>query len=182
MGEEAELGSGSVVVHPTFGRGTVARRDAGAYVVHFADGQTRRIEEGYAGWEIERRFSPSPEDARPSEGSELGALRRLLEDFGLVNPEREIGRRWSGGKLVLVPGKTDTQPKEVPLEMFFKKLIGVRERLRVLEQKLNNHPSLSPEERLELQGYITRCYGSLTTFNVLFAEKDSYFVGTGREE
>jgi hypothetical protein len=66
--------------------------------------------------------------------------------------------------------------------MFFKKLIGVREKLRVLEQKINNHPTLASEEKIELEGYITRCYGSLTTFNVLFAAKESQFHGqTGKD-
>lgn len=182
MGEFAELGSGSVVVHPTFGRGTVARIEDGAYVVNFADGETRRIEIGYGDWQIERRFSPSPQDSLPDDGSLPAVLRKLLEDFGLVNPSAELGKRWSGGKIILVPGKEGAQHKEIPIEVFFRKIIGVRERLRVLEQRINNHPALSAEEKLELQGYITRSYGSLTTFNTLFAEKESHFVGTGREE
>jgi hypothetical protein len=65
------------------------------------------------------------------------------------------------------------------MEAFFKKVIGVREKLRVLEQKINNHPSLSPEEKLDLAGYVTRCYGSLTTFNVLFATRASHFTSGG---
>lgn len=182
MGEVAELGSGSVVVHPSFGRGTVSRVEGGAYVVNFADGETRRIEIGYADWHVERRFTPTREDALPADGTDLSALRALLEDFGLVNPVAELGKRWTGGKVILVPGKEGTQPKEIPLEAFFKKIVGVRERLRVLEQRINANASLSAEEKLELQGYITRSYGSLTTFNVLFADKDAYFVGTGREE
>ena len=72
--------------------------------------------------------------------------------------------------------------KDVPIEMLLKKLIGIRDRLRVLEQKINNHPTLSGEEKLELQGYITRCYGSLTTFNVLFANRASWFVGQSEKE
>ena len=91
------------------------------------------------------------------------------------------GQRWVGGTLKLVPGKDETQVKDVPIEVFLKKLIGVRDKLRVLEQKLNSHPSLSPEEKLELQGYITRCYGSLTTFNVLFSAKGSQFEGQSTE-
>ena len=94
----------------------------------------------------------------------------------------ELGKRWVGGTLKLVPGKDETQAKDVPIEVFLKKLIGVRDRLRVLEQKLNSHPSLTPEEKLDLQGYITRCYGSLTTFNVLFSNRASWFVGQGERE
>jgi hypothetical protein len=89
-----------------------------------------------------------------------------------------IAERWAGGQLVLKPGKAGTQEKVVPIEGFFRKIVAVRERLRVLEQRINAHPKLSDEDRLQLQDYITRAYGSLTTFNVLFAEADDRFVGT----
>jgi len=89
-----------------------------------------------------------------------------------------IGDRWAGGQLVLKPGKPGTQEKTVAIEAFFRKITAVRERLRVLEQRINNHPKLSDEDRLQLQDYITRAYGSLTTFNLLFAEAEDRFVGT----
>ena len=91
----------------------------------------------------------------------------------------EIAERWSGGQLVLRPGKAGTQEKVVPIESFFRKIIAVREKLRVLEQRINAHPKLSDEDRLQLQEYITRVYGSLTTFNVLFADPADRFIGTG---
>ena len=91
----------------------------------------------------------------------------------------EIAERWSGGQLVLRPGKAGTQEKTVPIEQFFRKITAVRERLRVLEQRINGHPRLTPEDRLQLQDYITRAYGSLTTFNVLFADPADRFVGSG---
>ena len=90
----------------------------------------------------------------------------------------EIAERWAGGQLILKPGKAGTQEKVVPIEGFFRKIVAVRERLRVLEQRINTHPKLSDEDRLQLQDYITRAYGSLTTFNVLFAEAEDRFVGT----
>jgi hypothetical protein len=91
----------------------------------------------------------------------------------------EIAERWTGGQLVLRPGKAGTQEKVVPIESFFRKIIAVREKLRVLEQRINAHPKLTDEDRLQLQEYITRIYGSLTTFNVLFADPADRFVGTG---
>jgi len=91
----------------------------------------------------------------------------------------EIADRWSGGQLVLRPGKAGTQEKVVPIESFFRKIIAVREKLRVLEQRINAHPKLTDEDRLQLQEYVTRIYGSLTTFNVLFADPADRFIGTG---
>jgi hypothetical protein len=89
----------------------------------------------------------------------------------------ELGKRWQGGELVLAPGNKDTQEKRVPIESFFHKIVMVRDKLRVLEQKVNGHPGLSDEEKVQLQAYITGCYGSLTTFNLLFANKDDGFAG-----
>jgi len=94
-----------------------------------------------------------------------------------------IGDRWGGGQLVLKPGRAGTQEKTVPIEVFFRKIIAVRDRLRVLEQRINNHPKLTEGERVELQDYITRAYGSLTTFNVLFSDPEDRFVGVkGKDE
>jgi len=90
----------------------------------------------------------------------------------------ELGNRWQGGSVTLKPGN-DSQAKEIPIEVLFKKLITIRESLRVLEQKLNTHAQLSSEEKLSFQGYITRAYGSLTTFNVLFKDGKDKFVGGG---
>lgn len=109
-------------------------------------------------------------------------LKRLI--FDIIDEEFtprpvELAKRWSGGKIILQPDN-DTQPKEIPLDVFFKKLIGVRESLRVLEQKINNHPQLSSEDKMNFAAYITKCYGSLTTFNILFKEEKDKFVGAGR--
>jgi len=90
----------------------------------------------------------------------------------------EIGDRWTGGHLVLKPGRAGTQEKSIPIEQFFRKITAVRDKLRVLEQRINAHPKLSPEDRLQLQDYVTRAYGSLTTFNVFFTDPADRFVGT----
>jgi len=111
-------------------------------------------------------------------------LRRVQQVVrGILRAEEsvtgEIGDRWLGGTLVLRPGRAGTQEKTVPIETFFKKLTAVRERLRILEQRINNHPKLDDADRATLQDYLTRCYGSLTTFNVLFADPADRFVGSG---
>ncbi len=94
----------------------------------------------------------------------------------------EIGDRWVGGQVVLKPGRAGTQEKVIPIDGFFRKIVNVRDRLRVLEQRINSHPKLADTDRLELQDYITRAYGSLTTFNVLFTDPADRFVGTGGKD
>ena len=110
-----------------------------------------------------------------------GILREILaEELGLSNAP--MAERWRGGELVLHPGREGTPEKRIPLDKFFHKIVMLRDKLRVLEQKVNGNPALAPEDKVNLQQYITGCYGSLTTFNVLFAEDDDRFVGQGEKE
>ncbi len=99
----------------------------------------------------------------------------LLDELGIRDVE--LGDRWNDGELVLIPGKEGTQEKRIPLDVFFKKIVMVRDKLRVLEQKVNGSKNLTDEEKVQLQQYITGCYGSLTTFNVLFKNKADQFKG-----
>lgn len=101
-------------------------------------------------------------------------LRELLEEETLYGYP-EIGARWEGGTMLLKPADPELQPKEIPLEGLFHKIVMIRDRLRVLEAKLNSSDKLSEQEKIELQGYISKCYGTLTTFNVLFKSKADYF-------
>lgn len=169
-------GIGTIISHPDYGRGRVMGYEGDEYVVLFKSGETRWVSPRLAGVkEVELVGDPATDRLKV-------AVREVLRDYGWLDADVEMGRRWHGGTMRLIPGQEETQSRDVPLEVFFKKLIGVREKLRVLEQKINNHPSLRPEERLDLAAYLTRCYGSLTTFNVLFGSKDSYFKGQGKEE
>jgi hypothetical protein len=95
--------------------------------------------------------------------------------------EAPLAAKWEGGTLRLMPGKADLQGKDMPLDAFFHKVVMVRDRLRTLEQKVNAHPKLSDAEKVEMQHYITRVYGSLTSFNVLFRDKADQFVGSKEE-
>lgn len=92
-------------------------------------------------------------------------------------PQIELGARWKGGEMLLKPGDPKLASKSVPIEMFFHKIVMVRDRLRVMEAQINGHKVLTDNEKVELQQYITRMYGSLTTFNILFQEKSDHFIG-----
>jgi hypothetical protein len=95
------------------------------------------------------------------------------EESGIV----KLAPKWEGGAVLLKPGDPGTQPKEIPLDSLFHKVVMIRDRLRVLEQKINANEKLTDAEKVDMQQYVTRCYGSLTTFNLLFREERDRFVG-----
>ncbi len=94
----------------------------------------------------------------------------------------ELGNRWSGGKVEIWPRDVSLGAKEIPIDAFFHKIVMLRDRLRVLEQQINGHAKLDAEDKVHLQQYITRCYGTLTTFNVLFRRKEDHFSGSATKE
>jgi hypothetical protein len=118
-----------------------------------------------------------PEELMDMDADEFkSVLRDVIRDELGVRPI-DLGGRWSGGEVVLKPGKEGTAEKTIPIEALFHKIVMIRDRLRVLEQKINGHPQLSDEDKVQMQQYVTQCYGSLTTFNVLFADRRDAFVG-----
>ncbi len=118
---------------------------------------------------------PLPEELTDMTREEFAeAIREALRDDAA---EVSLAPKWEGGTVVLKPGDPGTQPKEIPLDSLLHKVVMIRDRLRVLEQKVNAHPKLTDAEKVDLQQYVTRCYGSLTTFNLLFREERDRFVG-----
>jgi uncharacterized radical SAM superfamily protein len=104
-------------------------------------------------------------------------VRYVLEEQNVLQELVPLGDKWIGGNMILQPANLSLKPKEIPIESFFHKIVMLRDRLRVLEQNINSHPGLTDEEKVNMQQYITRIYGSLTSFNLLFSENKHYFVG-----
>jgi hypothetical protein len=167
---------GMKVRHPQYGVGVVKSLTEQTAEIVFDDTQ--------------RTIAPASSDLQPAEAtatlSELemplanlirDTAQAMVEALGLEKKDvvEGLATRWQRGTLVIRSADSSLQPKEVPLETFFHKIVMIRNNLRVLEQKVNASDKLSDADKFDLQQYITRCYGSLTTFNVLFKNKDDQF-------
>ena len=168
---------GMSVRHPQYGLGTVKTISETTADILFTEGK-RTVAPEAAGLEpAEPQMAVSGLDV-PLKLFIEQTLEAAVQKLGLEKPGsviEQLGLRWHGGKAVMHPADPTLQTKEVPLETFFHKIVMVRNNLRVLEQKINAHEKLSDGEKVEMQQYITRCYGSLTTFNILFKEKEDQF-------
>jgi hypothetical protein len=166
------------VRHPEYGSGTVKSLTELTASILFDSGDQRAIAPESADLQ--------PLDAQTAVSGLTMPLQLFIEEtletaiakLGLQKPDavvEKLGQRWHGGKVVLHPSDPTLQTKDVPLEVFFHKIVMMRNNLRVLEQKINAHEKLTAGEKIEMQQYITKCYGSMTTFNVLFKEKEDQF-------
>jgi hypothetical protein len=167
------LGIGSRINHPEYGKGVVTNVDSKQYWVTFIDNGLETID---LDAEIEIIEAADKDVDTISFFDIESSLRHILKRYSDVSEIVPIADKWKGGTLVLEPGDTNLKGKEMKIDDFFHKITMVRDRLRVMEQKVNSS-NLEEQEKIDLQQYITRIYGSLTTFNVLFKLKDHNFVG-----
>ena len=169
---------GMKVRHPQHGTGSVKTISESTAEIQFDDGSKRVVAPETAGLEPAEPQAAVSSLNLPLKQFIAQTLDATLARLGFEKPDavvEKLGVRWRGGRLVMHSSDPALQSKEVPLEVFFHKIVMVRNNLRVLEQKINAHEKLSDAEKVEMQQYITRSYGSLTTFNILFKEKEDQF-------
>jgi hypothetical protein len=172
--EQLIFGIGSRVKHPKFGAGVVIQVWSDSYEIVFMDHGLKQIIHGAENLEVIDYRAAEPDQLSFSKVEK--ALVRILRRITDLQETVPLGNKWTGGMMILRPGDPSLQSKEIPIETFFHKIVMLRDRLRVMEQKVNAS-KLTDEEKVDIQQYITRIYGSLTTFNVLFADKEDQFVG-----
>jgi hypothetical protein len=171
-----ELAVGTRVEHPRYGEGIVSKNKITSYEIFFEHGG--KIELTKRNEDLEVKDAPAEKPKTSLSLSEIEkVLRFVLEEQNMLQEVVPLGEKWIGGNMILQPANLSLKPKEIPIESFFHKIVMLRDRLRVLEQNINSHPGLSDEEKVNMQQYITRIYGSLTSFNLLFSENKHYFVG-----
>ena len=166
------LGIGSRIKHAKYGLGVITNVSPKMYWVTFIENGLETIELD-SDFEVIEALEDDLDTVSFSEVEKM--LKNVLQRWSDVTPQVSIADKWKGGTLIMEPG-TQTQNKIVPIDTFFHKIVMVRDRVRVMEQKINSS-KLEEAEKIELQQYITRIYGSLTTFNVLFKNPSDYFVG-----
>ncbi|MBL7816774.1 MAG: hypothetical protein JNL70_17265 [Saprospiraceae bacterium] len=177
MTETITFGVGSRVRHAAFGEGVIIRLHPAAYDVCFMTYGIKSVGKDYDRWDIIEAIEATENITFTEAEKSLMRILRAWSDISEVVP---LGDKWEGGSLILKPKDSTLKSKEIPIEQFFHKIVMVRDRLRVMEQRINAS-ALTGEEKVNLQQYVTRIYGSLTTFNVLFRQKEHYFVGEKSE-
>jgi hypothetical protein len=173
--EQTTLGIGTRLQHTQFGPGVIVGVRYATYLISFIHHGVKEIDKTDTHLD---EIIPENVTVEIETSSEIEkSLLKILRLWGNVSEVVPLGERWQKGMMLLQPLDKTQKPKEIPIEVFFHKIVMLRDRLRVLEQQLNAHKILTDEDKVNLQQYITRIYGSLTTFNVLFRNKEHWFVG-----
>lgn len=169
------------VRHPQYGLGVVRSIGQQTAEIEFSD-MPRAVAPELAGLEPAEPQAHLSSLEMPLEQLLRKTAEALIDEMGFTRDDtivEQLANRWRDGKIVLHSGGANPATKEISLDVLFHKIVMIRNNLRCLEQKINSHTVLTDADKFELQQYITRCYGSMTTFNFLFKEKKDQFVGTG---
>lgn len=167
------ISPGTYVNHDKYGKGKIVEVNDHSYEIDFGKIGIYTISKS-AGDSL----TILKQDKTTTNMNELETtLKKILSDFSDISQVVELGDKWEGGTIVLKPANPNHKTKEIPMDTFFHKIVMVRDRLRVLEQNINSNPKLNDEDKVNMQQYVTRIYGSLTTFNVLFKNTEDHFQG-----
>ncbi len=182
MNENLHLGIGTRLQHTQMGPGVIVGIRYATYLISFINHGVKEIDKTDTNLEEVIPENVTPEIETHSEVEK--SLLKILNLWGGLTETVPLGDKWVGGTLFLQTSDKTLKPKEIPIADFFHKIVMLRDRLRVLEQNINSNKKLNDEEKINIQQYITRCYGSLTTFNVFFRNKEQWFVGEkgGKDE
>jgi len=172
----SELSVGTRVDHPRYGEGIISRNKITSYEIFFERGGKIEITKSNTDFEVLEEVTDKPKNSLTLKEVEK-VIEYVLDKHSALQEVVPLGEKWIGGNMIIQSANPSLQPKEIPVETFFHKIVMLRDKLRVLEQNINSHPRLTDEEKIDLQQYITKVYGTLTTFNILFSEKEHYFVG-----
>ena len=175
MEEQLSLGIGTRLQHTQLGPGVIVGVRYATYLISFIYHGIKEIDKNDS--HLEEIIPENVTEEIETHSDVEKSLLKILRLWGGITEIVPIGDRWQKGMMILQPADKTLKPKEVPIEDFFHKIVMLRDRLRVMEQQINAHKGLSDEDKVNLQQYITRIYGTLTTFNVLFRNKEHWFVG-----
>lgn len=179
-----ELTVGTRIDHDKYGEGIISKITLTQYEVFFARGGKLEFSKANADYKV--LSTPETNNNNAAKDLDISQVEKILyyvlDKFGALQEIVPLGDKWKGGNMILQPANSSLKAKEIPIETFFHKVVMVRDRLRVLEQNINSHPKLTDEDKINMQQYITRIYGSLTSFNVLFKDKEHYFTGYSNEK
>jgi hypothetical protein len=180
--EQTNLGIGTRLQHTQFGPGVIVGIRYATYLISFINHGLKETDK--TDTKLEEIIPENVSEEIETHSEIEKSLLKILRLWGGLTENVPLGDKWAGGTVLIQAADKSLKPKEIPIADFFHKIVMLRDRLRVLEQNINSNKKLSDEEKVNIQQYITRCYGSLTTFNVLFKNKEHWFVGEkgGKEE
>lgn len=173
--EQTTLGIGTRLQHTQFGPGVIVGIRYATYLISFINHGIKEIDK--TDDKLDEIIPENVTEEIETHSEVERSLLKILRLWGGLTENVPLGEKWVKGVLLLQPADKSLKPKEIPIDDFFHKIVMLRDRLRVLEQNINSNKKLSDEDKVNIQQYITRCYGSLTTFNVLFKNKEHWFVG-----
>jgi hypothetical protein len=173
--DQTTLGIGTRLQHTHHGPGVIVGIKYATYLISFINAGIKEIDK--TDDKLDEIIPENITEEIETHSEVEKSLLKILRLWGGLTENVPLGDKWHGGMMLLQPADRSLKPKEIPIADFFHKVVMLRDRLRVLEQNINSNKKLSDEDKANIQQYITRCYGSLTTFNVLFKNKEQWFVG-----